>query len=98
MSHIFITESGTFSTDCKKLASSQKFKNIVKKYSKVKTMKMDTHIFNYCLRCKYFNPNKTTEINVYCDKQKSWVENYHALKCQREKYFKNLEQSSCQPL
>jgi hypothetical protein len=33
-SHIYITSSGTFSTNAKRLASSRKFKEIVKKYSK----------------------------------------------------------------
>lgn len=53
-------------------------------------MKMDTHIFNYCLRCKNFNPDETTEIQVYCNKQESWVENYHAQKCTANKMFKEV--------
>ena len=50
-------------------------------------MKLESHIFNYCLCCKNFNPNKTTEIQAYCNKFNSWIENYHVIKCRKEKYF-----------
>ena len=50
-------------------------------------MKMDTHIFNFCLICKYHDPIKNSGMDIYCSKEKTIVNNYVAQKCCAKKWF-----------
>jgi len=53
-------------------------------------MKMDSHIFNYCLICKNHNVDKGHGMDVYCDKEKMLVNNYLSQKCYQKKYFEQI--------
>lgn len=50
-------------------------------------MKMDTHIFHYCLTCKNHDPDKASGMDLYCAKEKMMINNYLAQKCTANKYY-----------
>lgn len=50
-------------------------------------MMSDGYILNYCLVCKHHNPDKNSGMDIFCDKEKTFVFNYQAQKCRRLKWF-----------
>ena len=50
-------------------------------------MMSDGYILNYCFVCKHHNPDKNSGMDIFCDKENSFVFNYQAQKCRKLKWF-----------
>jgi len=60
-------------------------------------MKMDSHIFNYCLTCKNHRPEEASGMDVFCGKEKMMVNNYVSQKCYANKWFKIASGQDAEP-
>lgn len=50
-------------------------------------MYSDNYILKYCFICKHHNPDKNSGMDIYCEKEKTFVHNFQAHKCMRLKSF-----------
>lgn len=91
MSHVYITESGTFEVDIHELLKLKKFWQIVKKCKEVKTVSFENYVFNKCLICKNCSFENAV-IDVYCDKQgKQAVHNSQVRNCRNKNLFEEIK-------
>lgn len=55
-------------------------------------MYSDNYILRYCFICKHHNPDKNSGMDIYCEKEKTFVHNFQAHKCMRLKWFSQIDE------